>query len=243
LKILIGAILTAIAISVCSFFYFSPPSPFLTEKELVEKMNRAVPQMEVKNILDSIPLDPKHLFVPYISKSGAYGVSHWVWRWNEWKLASMDSTGEPKTWKLKENDPSTHYIVWNIAPSEQVDYVEFYLIRNRNYIVSDGEEQYVPKVELMKEMSFSQHPYGVMNLPLEWVQFMQSYKETVASKQTVSLFDHFYFDQHIYFGWLPYNGAGEYTFPESSVNGMAHYFEDITLDHLMILNEIDLETK
>ena len=150
-------------------------------------------------------------------------MSYWVRNKFGWKLLRMDTRGEPNVWKLKANDPSTHYLLWNIDPKDQLSHIDYYLIRDRNYHITDKLQVYTPRVQLKTTVSMEKQSYGVLQLSEDWVNIWS---------ENLSL---------PYIGWIPYNVPGQSTFPGNSVNGGGYTQGDIDLDFVRILNEVELE--
>jgi hypothetical protein len=223
------------------WFYFSEPKPIPTNKQLVEEINSNFPEAAADSIQDTIPVDEHHVLVPFFSEKENYSLSYWVWQKREWKVASIDTTGQPKVWKIKKNDPSSYHVVWNIHPEDQLSSIDFYLIRDRDYYVLDGTENYFPRVQMEKKVSLEKGTYGLFPLPDDWVSFINAYKNVETAKLPNSLFQNFFPEQHMFFGWIPFNRADKEVFPERSVNGDEYYKEDIHKEHVMILNKEDIE--
>jgi hypothetical protein len=228
-------------ISFIYWFFLSEPKPFLKHNEILAEMNQTYPEISAKIIQDTIFLDKKHVFVPYISKHNTYGLSYWIWSNHKWKIAYIETKGQPKLWEISKKNPNTHYIVWNIHPEDQLKSLRLFLIRDRNYSVIDGIHSYRPRVQMEKRITIKQKSYGVMKVPNDWVAFMDSFINVESVKQPSSMFQSFNSEQHMYIGWIPYDQSGKETFPEKSVNGNGYSMKDIVIDHVMILNEIDLK--
>jgi hypothetical protein len=92
-----------------------------------------------------------------------------------------------------------------------------------------------------KSISIKQKRYGVMELPKDWISFMDSFIKVESAKQPNSSFKSFIPEHHMYIGWIPYDHNGNVTFPERSLNGNGYSMEDVSIDHVMILNEADLK--
>jgi hypothetical protein len=116
-----------------------------------------------------------------------------------------------------------------------------FVIRDRNYSVMEGIHSYRPRVQMEKTITMKQKTYGVMKVPRDWVAFMDTFIKVESAKQPNSMFQSFIPEQHMYIGWIPYDQSGKETFPEKSVNGSGYPIEDVVIDHVMILNEIDLK--
>lgn len=121
-----------------TWFYFGEPKEFPNEQTIVSKMNAIFPESKPKEILDQLFLDKKHVYVPFITEEGNYGSSYWVWKNRSWQVATISNRGEPHLWKINKKDSSAHYLVWNMDPNDTVKEIDFYLIKDRNYLISDG---------------------------------------------------------------------------------------------------------
>jgi len=209
------------------WFYFSRPTSFPTNQQLIEEMNRIFPKATASIIQDTIPIDEHHVLVPFISNNEYYGLSYWVWKNHKWQVASIDTKGEPMLWKLNRNDPSSFYFVWNIDPKDQLSSIHFYLIRDRGYRIAEGIERYYPRVQMEKRVPIQEKSYGLMQLSDEWVTFMNAYKQ--------------FPEQNMFFGWIPYDQTNNETFPGSSVNGTSYVNGKVDLEHVMIVGKGDIE--
>lgn len=215
------------------WFYFSRPAPFPPNQQLIDEMNRIFPKATASIIQDTIPIDERHVFVPFISKKNDYGLSYWVWKHRKWQVASIDTKGEPMLWKLNGNDPSSFYFVWNIDPKDQLSSIHFYLIRNRGYRIAEGIQRYYPRVQMEKRVPIQEKSYGTMQLSDEWVTLMNAYSKVESAKQ--------FPEQNIFLGWTSYDQTNDETFPWSSVNGTMYVNSKIDLDYLMTVGKRDIE--
>lgn len=209
------------------------PTSFPTNEQLVEEMNSIFPEATASIIQDTIPIDERHVLVPFISKKDGYGLSYWVWKNHKWKVASIDTKGQPMLWKLNINDPSSFYFVWNIDPKDQLSSIHFYLIRDRGYRITEGIEHYDPRVQMEKRVSAQEKSYGLMQLSDDWVTFMNAYIKVESAKQSP--------EQDMVFGWIPYDQTNKETFPGSSVNGTGYSDGEVDLEYVMILDKGDIE--
>ncbi|QRG66202.1 hypothetical protein [Brevibacillus choshinensis] len=214
------------------WFYFSKPTSFPTNEQLVEEMNRNFPEATASVIQETIPVGERNVLVPFISKRGDYGLSYWVWKNHKWKVASIDTKGEPRLWKIHKNDPSSFYFVWNIHPKDQLSSIHFYMIRDRGYRITKGVEHYEPRVQMEKRVSLQEKSYGWMQLSHDWVAIMNAYRKAESAKLP---------EQDLFFGWIPYDQMNKETFPESSVNGTGYSNSEVDLEHVMIVNRGDIE--
>ncbi|WP_289137962.1 hypothetical protein [uncultured Brevibacillus sp.] len=215
------------------WFYFSKPTSFPTNEQLVAEMNRVFPEATASIIQDTIPIDERHVLAPFISKGDDYGLSYWVWKNHKWKVASIDTKGKPMLWKLNKSDPSSFYFVWNIDPKDQISSIHFYLIRDRGYQITRGIQHYNPKVQMGKRVSLQEKSYGLMQLSGTWVTFMNAYNKVESAKQ--------YPERNMFFGWIPYDQKDMGIFPENSVNGASYSNGEIGLEYLMIVDKGQIE--
>ncbi|MGG4498966.1 hypothetical protein [Brevibacillus reuszeri] len=215
------------------WFYFSKPTSFPTNEQLVEEMNSIFPEVSANIIQDTIPIDERHVLVPFISKKKDYGLSYWAWKNHKWKVASVNTKGQPMLWKPNINDPSSFYFIWNIDPKDQLSSIHFYLIKDRGYHITKGIEHYSPRVQLEKRVSVQDKSYGLMQLPDDWVTFMNAYIKVDSAKQSP--------DRDMFFGWIPYDQKNNELFPEGSINGTLYSNGNVDLEYVMILNKGDIE--
>lgn len=220
------------------WFYFSKPNSFPKSDQLIEEINDVFPEAEASVIQNTIHVDERHVYVPFISEDEDYGKSYWEWKKHKWKVLSIDTTGEPLVWKIDRKDPSTFHLVWNINPHDQLSYAEFFLIRKRGYLISGGREHYYPGVQMGKKVHLDEKSYGVLQLPNEWVTFMDSFIKVETAKHP----DLFFPGQSMDFGWIPYDRLDKETFPKSSVNGSSFTTGDIYLDFIRTLDEDEIES-
>lgn len=239
--ILSGAVLFLVAGSLAVYwFYFSEPDALPGEKQMVKAINGLLPEANAGEIQEVIKVDGKHAAAPFISNEGVYGVSTWVWHRHKWKLGTVRTKGEPKIWKVDPEDPSTYRIVWNINPSEKnVDTLNFYYKRDRNYSVSGTRHEYTPSIRMKKEVSFGENPYGVLNLPDDWVAVMEEMADG-ASHNGVFPLEGIMRQVASGIGWIPLDENGKETFPESAVNGSSYHTGLVEEEHIMIVNLDDV---
>nr|WP_106779316.1 hypothetical protein [Lysinibacillus timonensis] len=239
--ILVGLVFV-IVISIVTIYwlFYSKPTTFPTNEQIVEVMNRTFPEADAKTIQDTIFVDDRHVVVPFISNQNHYSLSYWVWEMHQWKVASIDTKGRLKLWKINQNDPSTFYFVWNIHPYDQLSSQSIYLIRERGFNKTDNTDRYYPRVQMEQKIDLQEITYGVMKLPAEWLAFMSASEKIESAKQPNLFFNNYY--NGIYFGWLVYDELQNVSYPESSVNGNGYSISNVNLDYVMLLNEQDIET-
>jgi hypothetical protein len=231
----------ALATFLIYWFFYWPPIAFPSNEQLVREINRTYEEAGAKKILDTLYVDDNHVVVPYISANEDYGLSYWGWRKHKWQALTIDTTGEPMVWKVKGRNPSSFVIVWNVHPEDKLKEIQFYLIRNRNYGMTNGVEHYSPRVQMEKTISVKEKSYGVLQLLKDWALVLHSLLQEERVGQSNLFFHDFFPLQNAYFGWIPHDQSGKEVFPERTVNGNSYSTGDIYQEHVMILNQVDLE--
>ncbi len=236
----VGLVLAAMLVFIY-WFYFSKPTPFLTNEQVVARINNEFSDADVTLIQDTIFLDHSHVFVPFISNGENHGISLWVWQKHKWTLRYTSITGAPRIWKINTRDPSTYYMMWNMHPSDQLNSLHFYLMRERNYLISDDRAYYDPKIQMKNIINLDDQPYGVAQFPTEWVELAASSMKIEKRERNDFLSMYFYPEPYIMFGWIPYDQGGREVFPEHSVNGQSFSDGGIEIEPMMILDEANIE--
>ncbi|MGG1675598.1 hypothetical protein ACIFOT_07575 [Neobacillus sp. NRS-1170] len=237
---LVGVVIVLAAAAWFYWFNFSKPSSFPANGQLIERMNKVFPTAAVKSIKDIVHVDKRHVFVPFVSEEGRYGVSYWAWKKHNWKLVHIDNTGEPLLWKINSNDPSTYYLLWNSHPDDKVSYIKFYFIRDRGFQGFDGIETYDPRIQLEKKVTLTDRSYGVLRLPVEWSAIVKSLQQ--AGNQNISdgLINSLLPNNNdLFFGYIPFDKSDKVAGIKNSVNGSSYTNGDI--DYIRILNKSEIE--
>lgn len=239
--VLMGVLVVVLAALPIDWFYFSNPDVFPKKEQVVREMNDTFSNGAVKAIQDTIRVDDRHIVVPFISTENGYGLSYWAWENRKWKVLFMNSTGEPRLWKIHSKDPSTYTIVWNIHPDDQISNITFYLDRRRGYQVIDGVEEYSPKMLMEKQITIGKKSYGIMKLPREWAAVIASINNVESENQNVGLFGNPMPQNGLYFGWTPFNKSKKEIFPGHSSNGDPYGDGNIDLEFISILSGDEIE--
>lgn len=221
-------------------FYDGKPKPFPDNTQAIKAMNELYAEANVSEISDIIPLDSKHVFVPFTSGVDHYGKSFWEWDRFQWKLRRIDTRGEPYVWKINGKDASTHFIVWNIDPKDKLSEIKYYLIGERTAYESDGLKSYRPRVQMELTIALQKN-YGVQPLPTDWVELMNGNLRMNNTNQFDSIFHMNSPSSSMYIGWIPYGTQGKEVFPNNTVNGSSFDSGGTELDFVQILNENELE--
>ncbi|MGG0720505.1 hypothetical protein ABE096_23435 [Robertmurraya massiliosenegalensis] len=236
----IGAGIAVLSSIFIYLFFFSKPFPFPVAEMLIEEINQFFPEANAEEIQDLIQIDERHTLVPFISETGDYGLSYWVWQKRSWHVDRIDTKGGPMVWEINSRKPSSYYFVWNISPDNFLDSMSFYMIRERGYQVMEGKETYYPRIQLETNVSLQEKTYGVLQLPEEWAAVKKSFIKTDSSQQTDFFFNEMFSDPNLFFGWIAYDRLGNERFPEDT-NGNTFSNGKLTIDYVMILNEEELE--
>jgi hypothetical protein len=242
-KIFIGLCLVVILSSIIYLFYYPKNgTAFPSESELTSIINSTHPNARIKQIQDVIQVDDHHYFVPFLSKDGEYCTSYWEWQANKWKVLNIDTSGEPKVWKIDKNDPSTYHFIWNLHVDDKISDVKFYLYRDRNYHITDGIENYFPKIQMEKSLSVKEVSYGVEKISRDWTTVIDSF-EKLESSTIPSYMDEFDVNRYVYFAWTPYEQSGIEAKTMYSVGGHSFTNDDIELDFVRYMDKRDLESQ
>ncbi len=241
LLIIIGVFVIVLVGLFIYWFVYSKPTSFPNHEQLTKEMNLIFPEAKVEVIQDTIHLDEKHVFVPFISAENQYGVSYWGWQNRKWNVGSISTTGEPHIWKIDEKDSSTFHFVWNMQPEDQVHHIKFFLIRDRSFYVTDGVEDYSPRIQLDNNVALNNKSYGVSQLSKEWVSVIDSHEEFLLSKQPDMFFNSFFSNPSMHFGWVPYNEKNEVSFGKGSYNSTGYSNLDVNTEFVMFLDKMEIE--
>ncbi|MDQ1143213.1 hypothetical protein QE429_000040 [Bacillus sp. SORGH_AS 510] len=222
------------------WYYFSKPTAFPQNDQLIEKIHSVFPETSPNIIQDSIAIDERHRFVPFISKEGKYGVSYWQWEQHKWNVVSISTTGDIHVWKIDNNDPSTFYFLWNFHPDDQVNQLKLYLIRDRGYHGANRELWYEPRIQ-MEKLVEQKKSYGVLKMPAEWASSMNALLQ-VGSTEPTGLFNNGIIpNAGMYFGYIPYNKSGKEARTMNSVNGSSFQMGNFDHEYVRQLSESEIE--
>ncbi|PUB09918.1 hypothetical protein [Paenisporosarcina sp. OV554] len=240
--VLISVLAILLVISLLYWITSNNPGSFPDKEELIKEINHIFPEANVKEIKDTIELDEKHVFVPFISEENKYGVSHWVWKRSDWDLASVNTGGEPRSWRIEDGDSSTTYLVWNIAPQTPIEKLKFYLIKERTFRITEGVEYYDPGVQLEEIVELSDTSYGVIPLPDKWSSILASYTKLETARQPDVFSNSFNIENYMYFGWMAYDRSGKVLPPDHSLFGSGFTGGEEHIEHIRFLDELEIET-
>lgn len=232
---IIGLIGLIVLLFLIYYFYLAKPTTF-TKTDTFKRYS------EVNEVLDVIEIDERRVFVPIVTNENEYGMSLWLWKNHKWNK-EMDSTvGGPRVIKLKSTDPSSYKVFWNIHPSDQISYGEFYLLRDRNYHITEGIDNYYPGLQMKTILDFEEKPYGIMDFPKEWQSVIEASIKVEEAKQPDTIFQNMFpVIQDVYFGWIPYNKENTRQDSRATMVGGASWSGSVDLQHVGEIEEEELE--
>lgn len=140
------------------------PKAFIHENEIIRQLKEFEPNIVVQTIEDIIQVDGKHYFVPASAEDGQRLSLYYQWVKGKWRITYIDiGTNEfIYGWQLDSKDPSSIVFVWHF-PKETLEKMDVYLIKNRNYFISQGRQLYSPKIQLKETITIDKH-YGVQHI-------------------------------------------------------------------------------
>lgn len=218
--------------------YYSKPAELPAKDELLQKINSTLLHIGATKVQDTIYVDDTHVFVPFITKKNEYGKSFWTWNKYKWEVTSIQSGGQPSIWKIDKNDPSSYQVVWNIHPDDKLDSMNLYLMRERNYHITGDIHVYQPSVQMVQKVNITNRLFGLMDLPKDWENFLDSILRVELDKPFINTFE---LEQAIYFGWNNGKKYDENTYPKLSQNASGIQNDD--LSYVRYMDDNDLESQ
>ncbi|RLQ93778.1 hypothetical protein [Falsibacillus albus] len=238
--ILSSTIVLLIIITLVMYRFFPwPPSAFPKESQLTKRMNGLTVTIQADKIQAIVELDATHKLVPFVSTKHTYGLSFWVWNKHEWELDSIDTEGSPRIWKMDNNDLAAQYIVWNLKPDDNLKTLDFYLMKDRGYMVSGGAETYMPKIQMKDTVKVHGQSFGIIKLPEEWVYIMKQTSRVSNRQQPDYFFETA--DPNIHIGWQSKDQNGNEYYPETPNHGYSYRIGNDDLEVMMPIDNTDLE--
>lgn len=240
-KVLVPLLLISILIAFGIFYwyYLAPPAGFPDKEKIKAVLSDPNNRVDIAEIQDTIFLDDKHVYIPFITEKDGHGISFWEWKKHEWQLSSFSTGSMPQIWKIDSDDPSSHYIMWNFHPKNNLDFLTFFLIKERGFSVSDGKEKYDPGIQMDYRAEVGEKSYGYTSIPTEWQKYMEAENKLMAAMKPNSLFNDFFPPAQYYFGWQSTSVDGSTEFPSyPNMNGFGS--GGSSTEHLRFLNENDI---
>ena len=213
------------------------PEAFLTDKQVIKRINSFFPESAPKVIQDVLYLDETHVYVPFINESKEYGMSFWVWKDNKWRAASVDNGGELKAW----NGEGDSFIMWNLNPKDEVYEIRTFMKKDRNFSASRDEGTYQPGIEMMHSIMTENKTYGVEKYPYNWRTLRNQY--AALQKKTPDYGEFFEGEQALKLANRFYDKDGKEVFPTVPTDGMGYSTGNDYVDvpYLMDLVDDELE--
>ncbi|MCA0972407.1 hypothetical protein LCM20_17570 [Halobacillus litoralis] len=196
-----------VLVALVYLFLVKSPSSFPNEKVVVAGINNAFPEAKASEVQGVIEVSETKRFVPFRTEQNLYGKSLWVWNGAEWKAENIRVDQEPELWEVERGKSSTYHFIWNVDPDTTIETFEFYLLRDRNYRVSDGVKTYMPGVQMKKVVDLTDQSYGVLKMPEEWSYFMDSLENTMPNRNP--LFSSVFSSPTVEFRMRRLNAEGE----------------------------------
>ncbi|MHA6480838.1 hypothetical protein ACX1C1_02690 [Paenibacillus sp. strain BS8-2] len=169
-SMVIGLIILAAAAFIFWRWIGVKPTAMSDLEFIQSSLQQLAPDYNIAEIQDIVEVDSRHLFVPFVSKDGEYGMSFWVWDRFKWELRRVQSDGDPHLWSLRGDDPAGQYLVWNVNPDYMVGEYALYWMRDRNGGQFYGNDFYIPRVQLEHRISLGERTYGTLLLPEQWAE-------------------------------------------------------------------------
>jgi hypothetical protein len=240
-KVLVPLLLITILIA-CGIFYWyylAPPATLPDKEEINTILSDPYNRVEIAEIQDTIFLDDKHVFIPFITEEEGHGISFWEWKKHEWQLSSFSTGSMPQIWKIDVDDPSSHFIMWNFHPENDLKYLTFFLIKERGFSVTDGKQQYDPGIQMDYRAEVGEKSYGYTSIPSEWQEYMQADNKLMEEMKPNNLFADFFPPAQYYFGWQSTSSDRSTEYPSyPNTNGFGS--GGSSTEHLRFLNENEI---
>lgn len=221
------------------WFYFASPAAFPDKDKIKNILMDPHNGIDIAEIQDIIFLDDKHVYIPFTSKTESHGISLWEWKKHEWQLSSFSTGSMPFIWKIDPDNLATQYIIWNFHPDNNLDYLTFYLIKERGYSVTEGKHQYDPGIQMDFRVEVGKQSYGYAQIPTEWQEYTEAEKKLMEEMKPNPFFTDFFPPTQYYFGWQSTSKDGTVEFPSiPDINGFGSGGQ--STESLRFLNEIDV---
>ncbi|WP_102262999.1 hypothetical protein [Mesobacillus jeotgali] len=240
-KVLVPILLILILISAgfLYWYYLAPPAAFPDKAEIKAILNDPYNRVGIAEIQDTIFLDDKHVYIPFVTEEEGHGISFWEWEKHEWQLSSFSTGSMPQIWKIDADDPSSHYIMWNFHPENNLDYLTLYLIKERGFSVSEGRQHYDPGIQMGFRAEAGEKSYGYISIPSDWQKFLEAENKLMAAMKPESFFADFFPPAQYYFGWQSTSTDGNTEYPSyPNTNGFGS--GGSSTEHLRFLNENEI---
>jgi hypothetical protein len=224
--------------------YSQEPKPFLSHKEIRQKIVENYPDYDVDTIQDHVFIVKKHAFVPYKTKSNTYGLVNWIWNENNWKITSIaENMSNPQLWKIYSSHSYKYYLLWNMNPKSYIEKMKFYLTRERQFYVNEGISKYEPKIEMKFEKKLNENSYGLLELPKNWERVMNDDAFVNSPNQSNSVFFQFNQQPSMMVKWLPLDKNNKKKMPIISNGERSYGNGGNDIDYIQLVDENALVEK
>jgi hypothetical protein len=237
-SLLIAGILFIAVGFIVYWFYPSKANSFLSDEEMMNEINPHFSNVKISEVQDKVFLDDNHVFVPYITTEGDYAISYWVYEKHQWTNEYTGTMGSPLHVRI---DSSQSYFLWNFNPEDKLNILDFYLIKDRNFHVSDGVQSYEPRIQinLPVQVSKEQYSYSAMKVPEEWTQLISEHEQLIKAQLPDPFFGDMFIPPSLHFGWIAYDEKGKITYPGpdsgsgyggGNLSEIVHYLDPMLLE-------------
>lgn len=239
---IVGSFLVLSFALIIYMVYFSKPDSLPNEKQMVELIQKEFPRVGIKTVQDTLTLDERHVVVPFITNKDEYWLSYWEWKRNKWTVLAADTGNEPKLWKIDKADPTSYWFVWNFHPDNDATSLSFYLLNQRRYGQTNGEEYYYPQVQLEEDILLTANPYGAMQIPEDWQVYHTELQRVQGKSHTLMYYPFSNIGYESNFGWIAYNEAHKQVFVLNVESRNSSYnYHNVNVEYIMQLSEDQLE--
>lgn len=163
-KIIVGIGLLLLSILFVGWYTLSPLKPFYSKEELINKINEQYEEFKVAEILEIYFLDENHVFAPFMTEEGEYGMSLWERKRNLWHRGQILLNFSVMKWEID----STDYFIWNVPLRNEAIKLNLYLLKGRQYSVSEGDIYYSPAIQMKDEISMDSKGFGYRKVNEKW---------------------------------------------------------------------------
>ncbi|GGF25689.1 hypothetical protein GCM10010954_25740 [Halobacillus andaensis] len=242
-KLIIVTLLLFVVLTGVFIFTSNSPGPGdLPENSAIkEEIESTLGGVKIDEIVDRQQVGDDHAFFPFITDDGQRGMSVWKVENRKWTIGASDNGGEPSLWKIDPQDPETFYIIYHLDPDDDVDKIDFYMKRERNYHVTGEHQSYVPQIMAKEEVDVS-GGYGAQPAPKIWKE-LQNQLNTLAQPDNNGangLFSSSHPNPHLQMLYVPYDDEGEFSRLEQTL-GNQSFTNGEQMDLIIWMDPLELE--
>jgi len=222
------------------YFYDREPTPFLTDEEIVEVLNKQDINSTVK-VLDVLEAEKSYRFVPFTTEDDRSGMSYWAFKLSGWKLVGYEWNGYLKVWQLRPNDPTSYYFIWHFAPQEEAKQMNIFFLQDRFYSISgDNNQFYTPHIQLEMNIDLTENLYGLQPIPEKWLNIISAMTPIKQDSLFSSMLST---PSSYYFGMQTVDERGQEVYLDTGQSSSSYWLEgaDFHVDYVMNVQEEQLE--